>query len=152
MNDTMTQDLEMFYKECQSYRNAKEIEKESFCTADILPIPKNYVTMIYGQGGIGKSYLSLYLALNYIKEENERAFVWNADGLANETIKERCCQIMKGCKDLDKILKNLLIYSEVNTSELGNVLDYLKGLSVKFIIIDPLISFFDGENENVRRN
>lgn len=149
----MTQDLEMFYKECQSYRNAKEIEDESFCTADILPIPKNYVTMIYGQGGIGKSYLSLYLALNYIKKENKPAFVWNADGLTGETINERCCQIMKGCKDLDKILDNLLIRTEIDTSELDNVLENLKGLLVKglpikFIIIDPLIGFFDGENEN----
>jgi len=148
MNNKENEDIERILKKYQRHLYVKEFLTQSFYTSNILPIPKNHVTMIYGQGGIGKSYLGLCLALNYIKQENDYAFIWDADGLGDYEINERYRQILKNDKDSNKILEKLLINTDTDTSDLDDVLNELKKVPVKFIIIDPLISFFDGKDEN----
>ena len=48
-----------------------------FLLEDILPIQENEINIISAAGGSGKSYLSLFIALQYISNYKEnRAFLW----------------------------------------------------------------------------
>ncbi len=127
-----------------------------FLLEDILPIQENEINIISAAGGSGKSYLSLFIALQYISNYKEnRAFLWlsedeigvskkRASSLCkvhhNLTINSRIIVIGKETQVFHFVDKNLNVNSKFELMK-----QQLKDFSL--IVIDPLIAFF-GADEN----
>ena len=127
-----------------------------FLLEDILPIQENEINIISAAGGSGKSYLSLYISLQYISNYKEnRAFLWLSEdeiGVSkkratslckvhnNLTINQRITVIGKETQVFHFVDKNLNINSKFELMK-----QQLKEFSL--IVIDPLIAFF-GADEN----
>ncbi len=137
------------------FSNVKE-KTPNFLLEDVLPIQENEINIISAAGGSGKSYLSLYLALNYISKYKEnRAFLWLSEdeiGVSkkralslckvhhNLTINQRISVLGKETQVFHFVDKNL----NINT-KFEEMKQQLKDFSL--IVIDPLIAFF-GADEN----
>ena len=127
-----------------------------FLLEDILPIQENEINIISAAGGSGKSYLSLFIALQYISNYKEnRAFLFliedeigvskkRATSLCkvhhNLTINQRITVIGKETQVFHFVDKNLNVNSKFELMK-----QQLKEFSL--IVIDPLIAFF-GADEN----
>ena len=127
-----------------------------FLLEDILPIQENEINIISAAGGSGKSYLSLFIALQYISNYKEnRAFLWLSEdeiGVSkkratslckvhhNLTINQRITVIGKETQVFHFVDKNLNVNSKFELMK-----QQLKEFSL--IVIDPLIAFF-GADEN----
>ena len=127
-----------------------------FLLEDVLPIQENEINIISAAGGSGKSYLSLYIALQYISNYKEnRAFLWLSEdeiGVSkkratslckvhhNLTINQRITVIGKETQVFHFVDKNLNVNSKFELMK-----QQLKEFSL--IVIDPLIAFF-GADEN----
>ena len=127
-----------------------------FLLEDILPIQENEINIISAAGGSGKSYLSLYISLQYISNYKEnRAFLWLSEdeiGVSkkratslckvhhNLTINQRITVIGKETQVFHFVDKNLNVNSKFELMK-----QQLKEFSL--IVIDPLIAFF-GADEN----
>ena len=128
----------------------------NFLLENILPIQENEINIISAAGGSGKSYLSLYISLQYITNYKEnRAFLWlsedeigvskkRANSLCrvhnNLTINERITVIGKESQVFHFIDKNLNVNTKFELMK-----QQLKDYSL--IVLDPLIAFF-GADEN----
>ncbi|MGJ0457094.1 AAA family ATPase [Aliarcobacter cryaerophilus] len=127
-----------------------------FLLEDVLPIQENEINIISAAGGSGKSYLSLYIALQYISNYKEnRAFLWLSEdeiGVSkkravslckvhhNLTINQRITVIGKETQVFHFVDKSLNVNSKFELMK-----QQLKEFSL--IVIDPLIAFF-GADEN----
>ena len=127
-----------------------------FLLEDILPIQENEINIISAAGGSGKSYLSLFIALQYISNYKEnRAFLWLSEdeiGVSkkratslckvhhNLTINQRITVIGKETQVFHFVDKSLNVNSKFELMK-----QQLKEFSL--IVIDPLIAFF-GADEN----
>ena len=127
-----------------------------FLLEDILPIQENEINIISAAGGSGKSYLSLYISLQYISNYKEnRAFLWLSEdeiGVSkkratslckvhhNLTINQRITVIGKETQVFHFVDKSLNVNSKFELMK-----QQLKEFSL--IVIDPLIAFF-GADEN----
>ncbi len=128
----------------------------NFLLENILPIQENEINIISAAGGSGKSYLTLYISLQYITNYKEnRAFLWlsedeigvskkRANSLCrvhnNLTINERITVIGKESQVFHFIDKNLNVNTKFELMK-----QQLKDYSL--IVLDPLIAFF-GADEN----
>ncbi len=135
--------------------NFKEIEKEEieYICSNWLPVPKKTVSMIVAEGGIGKSWILLQLALRHLVENpNEKVFAWLSEdpkGLSKFRADLICSKILG--LEPEKI-NNLFISDSpafsINFNNIKKVKEQLKDFNL--ILLDPLIGFYSGdENSNV---
>lgn len=133
----------------------KEIEEEQieYICEDWLPVPRKTVSMIVAEGGIGKSWILLQLALRHlIKNPNEKVFAWLSEdpkGLSKFRAKLICSKILG--LEQEKINEKLFISDSptfpINFNNIQKVKEQLKKFDV--ILLDPLIGFYSGdENSN----
>lgn len=139
-----------------------EAHQPEFYCASWLPIPKSTLSMIVAPGGTGKTWISLQLAIRIASEDaGKRVFLWLSED-PEGTIKSR----------YDAIVEKILIGDhsaaaaqiDISTEDPVLLLE-MKGRSVAVssrfytlrrelreydvIIIDPLLAFFGGdENDN----
>ncbi|MDD3497845.1 MAG: AAA family ATPase [Aliarcobacter skirrowii] len=134
--------------------NFKEIQEEQieYICEDWLPVPRKTVSMIVAEGGIGKSWILLQLALRHlIKNPNEKVFAWLSEdpkGLSKFRANLICSKILG--LDSSKI-ENLYISDSptfpINFNNIQKVKEQFKEFDV--ILLDPLIGFYSGdENSN----
>ena len=146
----------------------KDIE---FILRDFLPVPKKAVTLLSAKGGSGKSWLVLQMALRYINEQpNKKVFAWLSEDPLFAT-KNRAIKIInkilindKSTKFYDishpnyKNFKYLgsetrpfhIIEYDFKRKQINNLFFKLKNTlkDFEFIILDPLIAFFGGDENN----
>jgi len=142
-----------------------------FILKDFLPIPKKAVTLLSAKGGAGKSWLVLQLSLRYINENpNKKVFAWLSEDPVFAT-KKRAEKIINEILINDNRTKFYNINNPAyrNFKYLGSETrpfhfieyDYknkkINSLFYKlkhtlrdfdFIILDPLIAFFGGDENN----
>jgi len=132
--------------------DAEELNVE-FYLKNWLPIPKGSITMITAPGGSGKSYLSIQIALRMILENKEnRILLWNTEDAVGE-MKKRSNKILKYIlknEELDisniDVIDNSKLPVYFNDGNNKEFLEYFKKYNL--IILDPLISFYSGEENN----
>ena len=146
---------------------SKDIE---FILKDYLPIPKKAVTLLSAKGGAGKSWLVLQLALKFINQTNKKVFAWlseDPDFATKKRAEKILNEILINHNDTKYFDINHPIYE--NFQYLGsetrpfhfieyeyknkkiNPLFYKLKHTLKdfdFIILDPLIAFFGGDENN----
>jgi predicted ATP-dependent serine protease len=135
---------------------SEDIKEHVFYLRDFIPIPEDFVTLIYGAGGAGKSLLSMQLCIKYILETHKFAFYWNAE-LTRGIMFKRFLKILKLLhlteEEKNTIIDKLIIHTEP-VKLFKQVLNLLQESKIKFIIFDPLIAFFSGtggsENDNAQ--
>ncbi len=122
--------------------------------------PVGYLSLLAGPSGVGKTYTAINLACSFIMETNKKAFLWLSEDLGQvgfriETIlqniwKEKAAQIRKNLFYMDNTAKRFLT-KEFGTVRVNNTFSNWFKLNIvekyDFIVLDPLISFFGG-NEN----
>jgi len=145
----------------------KDIE---FILKNYLPIPKKAVTLLSAKGGAGKSWLVLQLALKYINQTGKKVFAWlseDPDFATKKRAEKILNEILINHNDTKYFDINHPIYN--NFAYLGsetrpfhlieydyskkqiNPLFYKLKNTLKeyeFIILDPLIAFFGGDENN----
>jgi len=147
-----------------SFREVEDKEIE-FILKYFLPIPKKAVTLLSARGGAGKSWLVLQLALKYLHENpDSKVFAWlSEDPLF--TTKARAKKILndvliKQDNNVNNYLNFKYLGSETRPfhfveynykNKQINPLFYKLKNTLKdfdFIILDPLIAFFGGDENN----
>lgn len=134
--------------------NFKEIEKEEikYICSNWLPVPRKTVSMIVAEGGVGKSWILLQLALRHLVENpSEKVFAWLSEdpkGLSKVRADLICSKIL----EVEPTnIENLFISDSptfpINFNNIKKVKEQLKEFDV--ILLDPLIGFYSGdENSN----
>lgn len=135
---------------------------QEFILQDFMPFPKNTVGMISAKGGVGKTNLSLILAGEYVKSEVGNVALWLTED-EEGNIKHRIntlidAKIMDNFNELrvHYILNEPVHFSKIKGKEFEQDSDSLNSLKtfclvndIRFLIIDPLLAFFGGsENDN----
>lgn len=137
-----------------------EAKEPYFVCKDFIPIPEKTVTIFSAGGGTGKTFLILQLAMRFLVENpSEKAFLWLSEddiGIAKERLSEISSFVYKdGAKTLDRLLlsadQTFQAIIEENRSVKSNPLLYKMKLilkDIKFIVLDPLIAFYGGDENN----
>lgn len=142
--------------------NSFEAVKQNFILEEFLPIPEHTVAMIASRGGRGKTFLSLQCAIKY-SQHGKKCAVWFTED-DGDTVKERAQELHTNgiVKDLSP-LKNIefitteppqLAYADgrlfkANYDAFKEIRMWCIANDIKFIIIDPLLVFYGGnENDN----
>lgn len=149
--------LELFTMHQASVLEAKEPE---FVCKDFIPIPKKTVTIFSAGGGTGKTFLIIQLAMRYLVENPaDKAFLWlseDAIGIAKERINEISKNVYKqGINTHNRLFisadPTFHAIHEENRSITSNPLLHkmkMKLKDTKFIVLDPLIAFYGGDENN----
>lgn len=131
---------------------------------DIMPIPKGEVSILAAKGGVGKSFLSIQLAMQYANRHNKKAGLWLSEDSESQ-VKFRADLISKrlgilfpidGVATITVDPQPFLIKNEhrmfvPNYEALDTFIEWATMTGVEFLIIDPLINFYGGdENDNVQ--
>jgi len=148
-------------KELVTKANSIQAKEPQFFCSDWLPIPKNTLTMISAPGGTGKSFLSIQLAIRIIaKNPRLKVLLWLSEDplfLTKDRINKIFNRILPNLLDKkEEILKNIdIIGAEQETIYFKNLNDKQmeelgKELVVNYnvVILDPLIGFYDGEENS----
>jgi replicative DNA helicase len=154
-------------------KKPKDVElkdEEKFILKDFIPIPKKAVTLLSARGGSGKSWLVLQLALRYVnKYPNKKVFLWLSEDTLEDS-KSRMIHILNHIftnevdliTDLNHpVYDNLyflgsetrpfhFIEYEYRQKNINSLFYRLKNecKNFDFIILDPLISFYGGDENN----
>ncbi len=127
-----------------------------FYLENILPLQENEVNIISAAGGSGKSYMALYIALEFIsKYANKKCFLWLSEDEVGVS--------KKRASSLCRIYSNLVISNRISVvgkeNQVFHFLDKNLNINKKFIqmkqqlehydliVLDPLIAFY-GADEN----
>lgn len=137
----------------------KQIE---FYLKDTLPIPKHTVGIISSRGGMGKTFLSLRLASEFVRETGKRALCWFSEdepeiiGFRFDAL-VREFSISAGTQNkIDYIttspkqfaIKDKGIF-KANNEAIAELRKDCITNNVGLVIIDPLLAFYGGdENDN----
>lgn len=137
-------------------------EKSRFVLTDILPIPAGTVNMISSAGGMGKTFLAIRLASEFVAETGDNALCWFSEDHSGE-IAIRYDTLRKNnmitADNQDKIsivlsepkqfaLKQSGVF-KANYEALEELIKDCIFNRIKLIIIDPLLAFYGGdENDN----
>lgn len=148
---------ELFKMTAASNIEAKDAD---FITKNFIPVPKKTVSIFSAGGGTGKTSLLLQLAMHYLYENpQQKAFCWLSEDPLGLT-KHRLNRVITGLYPKGKETLHRLILSEdltfptlleINRSMSINPLFYKMKLMLKdfnLIILDPLIAFFGGDENN----
>ena len=142
----------------------KSIERKhsEFILRDLLPLPAKTVNMISSAGGMGKTYIAIRLANEFVRENKNRVLCWFSED-DNGEIAIRYDILKKSGLIMQEFQEDIfLINSEPKQFALKEqgifkanykALDELKNdclfNNIRFIIIDPLLAFYGGdENDN----
>lgn len=137
-----------------------EAKEPRFVCKDFIPIPEKTVTLFSAGGGTGKTFLLLQLAMRFLVENPaEKAFLWLSEddiGVAKERLNEIASYVYKnGAQTLNRLLLSadptFHAIHEENRSIKSNPLLYKMKIilkDVKFIVLDPLIAFYGGDENN----
>jgi len=145
----------------------KDIE---FILKDYLPISKKAVTLLSAKGGAGKSWLVLQLALKFINQTNKKVFAWlseDPDFATKKRAEKILNEILINHNDTRYFDINHPIYEnfqylgsetrpfhfieyEYKNKKINSLFYKLKHTlkDFDFIILDPLIAFFGGDENN----
>lgn len=109
-------------------------------------IENGSVTMIYGEGGCGKTNICLQLALNVVKTGKKVAFI-DAEGLSYDRIK----QIFGD----EELIKNLLVFQVHSFEEQSDRIDKVARLAdandlLGLIIIDSMTMFYRMNHDDAK--
>jgi len=134
-------------------------EPEFYCK-EWLPIPKNTLTMLSASGGSGKSFVSIQLAIQLVsKNPNAKVLLWLSEDplfiIKNriDKIFSRILPALQGKKE--EILKRIdiigaeqetIYFNQLSDDKLNLIGDELA--IYNFIVIDPLIAFYAGEENS----
>ncbi|AII15594.1 DnaB domain-containing protein (plasmid) [Campylobacter iguaniorum] len=148
-------DYDLF--EMEPISEIQEEQTEYICE-DWLPIPRKTVSMIVANGGVGKSWIIIQLALRHlIKNPNEKVFAWLSEdpkGLSKHRAGLISNNILN--KNIDDFSNFFVTGSEwepfhivEENGELNNKFELMKTKlkDCNIILLDPLIGFYGG-NEN----
>jgi replicative DNA helicase len=139
-----------------------ERKHSQFILKDILPLPAKTVNMISSAGGMGKTFISIRLANEFVRETNQRALCWFSEddngeiGIRYDTLKKSGLITKEYQDDIYLInsepkqfaLKANGIF-KANYEALTDLRNDCIFNNIKFIIIDPLLAFYGGdENDN----
>lgn len=130
----------------------------------VLPIPKSEVSILAAPGGVGKSFLSIRLAMEYANTHDGIAGLWlSEDAEAQVKFRQELISKRFGIKEpINKIatitvdpepflIRNGFGIFEPNYEALEKFTQWAAALNVTFLVIDPIINFFGGnENDNVQ--
>lgn len=135
--------------------------KQEFILNDFLPMPKNTITMLSSQGGMGKSFLSLSVAGKFIKESNQNVAAWFTEdeapfvkdrydklihsGLLEPINEKKLHLITTAPPQLARIERGVFV---ANYEELKNLRLWCSDREIKLLIIDPLLAFYGGDENN----
>ncbi|WP_331775002.1 AAA family ATPase [Sulfurospirillum sp. 1612] len=142
----------MFNIQISSLKEIEEEQTEYICE-DWLPVPKKTVSMIVANGGVGKSWIIIQLALRHlIKNPDEKVFAWLSEdpkGLSKFRANLICSKILG--LEREKIEEKLFISDSptfpINLNNIQKLKEQLKDFNL--ILLDPLIGFYGGdENSN----
>jgi len=139
-----------------------ERKKINFYLKNILPMPQNTVGIISSRGGMGKTFLSLRIASDFIKETGKRALVWFSED-EPEIIAFRFDALVKEF-NIDKDTQKKIDYIttspkqfaikekgvfKANNEAVAELRKDCISNNVGLIVIDPLLAFYGGdENDN----
>jgi hypothetical protein len=136
------------------------VKKPKVYCADFLPILDSSVTMLASQGGVGKSFTAIRLAMEFVLEnQDQRAMLWLTEDSVDESVvryRSIIDEFFAGRDEFfsERIFINTDSPKKFTKLEHGNAtptLDYLnirKELSkYKMIFLDPLLQF-NGCDEN----
>lgn len=127
-----------------------------------MPIPKNAVTLLSAKGGLGKTRYALICASKHIEETDETVALWLTEdykgqvraifnsmekaGLVNGNTIQKMMVILDSPPQL--ALREGGIF-KANYNGFSNIEVGLKEHGVKFVVFDPLLAFYGGnENDN----
>lgn len=138
-------------------------EEPHFICKDWIPIPKKTITIFSAGGGTGKTYAALQLAIRYIRENNfhKKVFLWLSEdpgGISKKRAQDICNSVLH--EPSEKYLPLVDISDSptfpvitfkssgegVVKTEFYQMKHKLK--DYELIIIDPLIGFFAGDENN----
>ncbi len=143
-----------------SINNCSE-KKTEFILEDYLPLPQGSASLLIGKGGEGKSLISVYLGLNFVKQNpGKKAFLWLSEDSSGIT-KYRANQIGKTL-DIEENHYSRLFISESDpfcflkqraNNQKPSINPDLSLLKTEledfdFIVLDPLSHFFGGDENN----
>lgn len=135
-------------------------KRPSVICKDYMPMVENSVMMIYSQGGVGKSYISLRATIHYLMENpTKKSLLWLTEDDEGET-RYRFFEIIKtmgieynSIKDRIAITDQLPIKftkmkdgNNIISSELFEIRKEL--IDYDFVVIDPLLQFQGGEENS----
>jgi replicative DNA helicase len=137
------------------------VEKEpEFICKSWLPIPKGTTSMIVAPGGTGKTWLILQLAIRAAKEDrNNKVFLWlseDPEGIVKNRYDAIKKNVLTGVYDVDDQITIstedplLLLETHGNTAKLSAKFYAMKRELREYstIVIDPLLAFYGGDENN----
>jgi len=134
----------------------------SFILENKMPIPKNAVTLLSATGGLGKTRYALICASHHINNTGENVALWLTEDYKGQ-VRHIFDELVKdGLAKVGTIAKMFLILDNppqlakrvggiftANYEGFGNIEVHLKKYNIKFVVFDPLLAFYGGnENDN----
>lgn len=134
----------------------------SFILTKFLPMPKNAVTLLSANGGIGKTRYSLICASQHISATGEIVALWLTEDYKGQ-VRAIFDELVKaGLAKAETISKMMIILDappqlalreggifKANYKGFAQIEIDLKANGVKFVVFDPLLAFYGGnENDN----
>ncbi|MBL3519496.1 AAA family ATPase [Arcobacter lanthieri] len=157
--DEITNNIFTINKNCILDIEEKEPE---FYLKNWLPIPLGTITIISAQGGTGKTWIVVQLALKFVLENpNKKAFLWLSEDLES-IVKHRMYSVCNDILDtkLDNRFKNIhttdtspepLLERDKGVYKMSYRFEQLKAelKDYDLIVLDPLLAFYGAdENDN----
>lgn len=135
--------------------------KPEFVLKSFMPIPKHTVAMLASSGGVGKTNMSIQCAAKFVEETNSNVLVWFSEdeagvigirfdymakhGLLNKATESRISYILTEPKQFATVENKTF---KANYSAILDLREDCIRNDIKFIIIDPLLAFYGGEENN----
>lgn len=131
-----------------------ETKEQTFLCENFVLICENGLTMISGNSGKGKSFLSIQIALQLAIQHRTKSLLWLSEDTKSIST-ERANAILQNIIKTGATLPFDLIHvcdeipPAITESSLNNYINLFK--PYQFIVIDPLIAFYNGdENSNTQ--
>ncbi len=135
-------------------------QKAEAILKDVMPIPKGEVSILAAPGGVGKSFLSIQMAMHYTTQHKGKAGLWLSEDAEGQVAFRRKMLMEKlEIKDVYNSIATITIDPEPfikrnsygaytpNYDVLEKFIEWASILNIEFLVIDPIINFFGG-NEN----
>ena len=124
--------------------------KPDFYIKDFLPVPKSAITLISANGGTGKTFLSIQMALQLTNQlSNAKVLLWLSED-DKGIIKHRTELIQKTILNSDFKDDNIDIIDDmpehIDISNFSVFKEIFQPYNL--VVIDPLIAFYGGDENN----
>ena len=136
---------------------------QEFILKDVMPIPEHTVSMLSAPGGVAKTWLGLRVAMNHTKATDDHVLLWMSED-EPEFIKGRAenlefyAQVESRQEQIHVVttpppqlaFKQNGIFT-ANYEAFRDIRTHCIERGVRFVIIDPLLAFYGGnENDNAQ--